>query len=155
MSQTTGTDITITWNPQLGRGDWSMTNGGLTVGSALETAVLLSLFTDRVRSVDFQLNDGTTDPRGWWADTFEASPIGSNLWELERVKKTDQTTIPLQARDYCNAALQWLIDDGVAATVATTATWITPSVLQIVVTIAKPDGTKVAFSYAWAWQGIA
>jgi phage gp46-like protein len=151
---TAGTDIAITWNPLLGRGDWTMTDGALTMGNPLETAVLLSLFTDRVKDVDFVLTDGTTDPRGFWADVYEGFDLGSTLWELERVKITDRPALKLRIQGMCNDALQWLVDDGVAASVVTTATFLTPSIIGITIVITKPDGTKAPFVYQWAWQGV-
>lgn len=148
------TDIAITWNPLLGRGDWSMTNGDLSTGSPLETAVLVSLFTDQIAAPDFVLTDGTTDRRGWWADAFETSPIGSRFWQLDRAKKANAQTLLLEARDIGQQALQWLLDDGVAATVDVAAWWYTPSSLGIRVKITEPDGTTSNFSYAGAWQGV-
>ena len=145
-----GTDIALTWNPATGRGDWTVTNGDLTKGQALETAVLVSLFTDAEATPDFR----TDDPRGHWSDVYEDDPYGSNFWEMEREKKTDQVTLLLRAKGYAQRCLKWLIEDGVAATVVVRTSWLTPSTMLIAIDITEPDGTDHNFAYPWAWQGV-
>ena len=150
------TDILVTWNPMLASGDWSIASGGIAASQSgaddLRTAVLVSLFTDRLAPAGYVGPNGDTDPRGWWGDTYETSPIGSRLWMLSRAKKTDSATILAQAKDYCNEALQWLLDDGVVAAVAINTFWLTPTALGITVSITKPGGQS--FAYAWSWQGF-
>ena len=51
------------------RGDWVMNGAQLQSGGDLTTAVLISLFTDRQARSDDVIPDGTTDQRGWWADS--------------------------------------------------------------------------------------
>ena len=55
---------------------------------------------------------------GWWGDSFapvEGDRIGSRLWLLARAKLLADT--PAKAKEYAQEALQWLLDDGVAAKV--------------------------------------
>jgi phage gp46-like protein len=145
------TDIAIQWQPAEFRGDWSVANGGLATDPGLEPAVLVSLFTWRRASADYVPPAGSdTALHGWWADSYSDSPIGSRLWQLRRVKKTDETTLLNRARDYCVEALQWLIDDGVASAVRVTTWWLTPDSIGIQVEIARPAGTAT-FRYGWAW----
>ena len=150
------TDIVIEWNPALAAGDWTIADGSLATSQTgsddLKTAVLVSLFTDRVAPPDSTLPANDPDPRGWWADTYEDEPIGSLLWMLCRAKKSDAKAVLLQARTYCQQALQWLLRTGVAATVDVTTLWITPTALGILVVIKMPSGE--AFPYAWTWQGF-
>lgn len=153
-------DILIDWSPALFSGDWTIANGSVAVSQTgsddLKTAVLVSLFTDGVAPVDYVGPNGDTDPRGWWADTYEQSTIGSKLWLLSRAKKTDQTTILAQAKTYCLEALQWLLDDGIAAAVNVTTFWFRPGTgtlaLGITVSIVKPSGQTNG--YSWTWQGF-
>jgi phage gp46-like protein len=125
--------------------DFSSTDG-------LETAVFLSLFLDR------RLEDGDTPPdngqdlRGWWADDFATIPndkIGSRLWLLARSKQEQE--ILTQAVDYSKEALQWLIDDTVAASIAVTASIIRTGCMGIVVQIVRPTGQAVKFLYNYNW----
>lgn len=89
------------WDATEGRGDWALAEddetgnqGGLRAKAALETAIVLSLFTDR--RVDPQhplawLADG--DNRGWWGDGVgDDEPLGSLLWLLERSPLTGPET---------------------------------------------------------------
>lgn len=145
------TDIAVTWVPQDFRADWSIAKGDLQVGNDLQTAVVISLFTDRIASADF----ATDDRRGWWADTYETSPIGSRLWQLMRAKKSGAYDVLNRAKDYCKEALQWLLDDGVAATINIDTFWIRPNVMGISVVIIQPDRkTRSAFQFDWAWNGV-
>jgi phage gp46-like protein len=149
-------DIRILWDNLNTIGDWSLAEGDLQTGQDLETACLVSLFTDRLATPDFVPTDGTSDRRGWWGDVYLDQPLGSNLWQLERAKKT-RSTLGI-ARDYSIAALQWLIDDGVAQTVAVDTAWIGAAgstLLGIGIAITKPDGTSTRFAYGWAWDGLA
>ena len=79
-----GGDIWILWDNTQGLGDWGLALGDVLTGQDLETACLTSLFSDALGTPDFVPTDGTTDRRGWWADTYLDIPLGSNLWQLDR-----------------------------------------------------------------------
>jgi len=147
-------DIAIVWNPLQGYGDWVMGDGDIQTGSDLETAVLVSLFTDRVATPDYVPAPGDTDTRGWWADAYNQDAIGSNIWQLERHVKTDATLN--EAIAMANNALQWLIDDGVASAVSVTAEWQGSEALMLAmaISITEPNGSVQAFNYSWAWGTI-
>lgn len=141
-------DITISWSPADGRGDWTFVPGGdLDTGDDLATAILLSLFTDRPALKDDAIPDGTTDRRGWWGD----QELGSRLWLLERAKQTTETL--QRARDYIAEALQWLVEDGVVVRIEIETAWLRRSTLGARITAYRADGRTVALSYSWAWQG--
>lgn len=149
----TGGDIRIVWDNSLTLGDWSFASGDLETGQDLETACLVSLFTDRLATPDFTPTDGTADRRGWWADYYEDRPLGSNLWQLERAKKTRDTLGT--ARRYALDALQWLVEDGIAAAIACDTSWVTPTMLGIAIAIRKPDGSTARFRFGWVWDSLA
>jgi phage gp46-like protein len=150
-------DILVRWDNLNAIGDWVLATGDLQTGQDLETACLVSLFTDRLATPDFVPTDGTSDRRGWWADPYNDQPLGSNLWQLERAKKT-RDTLGL-ARRYAQDALQWLITDGVAKDVIVNTSWIGRSpgstALGIAIAIVKPDGSLTRFTFGWAWQDLA
>lgn len=146
-------DIRVVWSNDLTIGDWSLAEGDLETGQDLETACLVSLFSDVLATPDFTPTDGTTDRRGWWADYYLSTPTGSHLWQLERAKKT-RDTLGLAQR-WAQDSLQWLIDDGVAAALLVNTMWITPTMLGIAIAITKPDGTETRFMYGWAWENLA
>ena len=147
-------DVAIAWDQVRGRGDWTVSGGGIGLGPDIIGAVLVSLFTDRIASADFVPTDGTADRRGWWGDTYESSPIGSRLWQLERAVKSGATNLPALAKGYCVEALQWLVDDGVAASVTVTTGWASATAIAIAVVVAEPDGRLTTFNCAYAWAGV-
>jgi len=150
-------DIEVTWDTANFRGDWIIGANDIGVETGgIEAAVLVSLFTDRVASDDYTPPPGESfDRRGWWADTYEPSPIGSRLWQLNRSKKTDNNGLLLKARDYAREALQWLVDDGVVASINVETWWLQPTALALRVTLVEPKVPgKTTFNFAWAWDGV-
>jgi phage gp46-like protein len=141
------TDVALVYIPgpagQLGQFDLQLGNGDLKGGDALATSVYLSLFTDRRAEDDDTLPDGSNNRRGWWADPA----FGSRLWLLTREKQIPQTLN--RARQYAEQALQWLLDDGIAATITVTTEWVRMGFLGISVVITKPDGLIAQYSYTW------
>ncbi|PXX49365.1 phage head spike fiber domain-containing protein [Aquitalea magnusonii] len=125
--------------------------GDLQSGSDIQTALLISLFTDRLAGTDDKIPDGTGDPRGWCCDD-PSSPIGSRLWLLQRAKQTTETAN--RARDYIVEALQWLIDDGVVAKFDIRTQWVGPGKLGAWVVAYRMDGSTVAQQFGWAWKGM-
>jgi phage gp46-like protein len=149
-------DIYIRWDNANAIGDWTLATGDLQTGQDLETSCLVSLFTDKLATPDFTPTDGTTDLRGWWADPYNDQPLGSNLWQLERAKKT-RDTLGLAQR-YAADALRWLIDDGVAASVTVNTSWLgagASTLLGIAILITRPNGSATRFTFGWAWEGLA
>lgn len=149
-------DLYIRWDNNNATGDWSLATGDLQTGQDLETACLVSLFTDKQATPDFVPTDGSSDRRGWWADPYLDQPLGSNLWQLERAKKT-RDTLAL-ARRYALDALGWLVDDGLAQQVDCNTSWVGgvgATLLAIAVAIVKPDGSISRFTFGWAWDSLA
>ncbi|MFP4891218.1 phage GP46 family protein [Paraburkholderia sp. EG304] len=141
-------DVTTIWDIPDMRGDWAMAGPSLQSGDDLQTAVLISLFTDRLALPSDATPDG--DRRGWWGDD-PLYPIGSRLWLLGRVK--GPLDVPQRAQDYAQEALQWMIDDGVVASFDISAQWINPSRLDLTVIANRADGTSVAMKFPQVWKG--
>jgi phage gp46-like protein len=150
-------DVAIVWDSANARGDWDVSGDDLALGPDIESAVLVSLFTDRRASDDYVFPDRNAIPdrRGHWTDTYEPFLIGSRLWQLNRSKKTDATTLLAQAQDMCIEALQWLIDAGVVARIDVTTFWASPVAIGIFIDVWKPGASAaVRFEYQWAWDGL-
>ncbi len=145
-------DIAVIWNPALGHGDWELIGAQLSGDADLDTAILISLFTDAQANPDDAIPDGSNDPRGWWGDLDEDYAVGSRLWLLSRAKQTGETLA--LAQDYIAEALQWLIDDGVVAAFDITTEWTAAGLLGARVVAYKQNGTTVALNYNWVWQGM-
>jgi len=97
-------------------GQITIQSGQPVMDDGLETAVIISLFTDRRARDDDELPDpNNPDKRGWWGDLVaevEDDQIGSRLWLLERSKTTPDVLV--KAKEYAEEALDWLISDGIA-----------------------------------------
>lgn len=133
--------------------DIGITSPGLTLDKDLQTAVIISLFTNRLAEPDDDIDDG--DRQGWWADTYatvNGSRIGSRLWELRRTKQL-QSVVNL-AKQYTIEALQWLIEDQIAAAVEVEAEIVAMYTLGIGVKIFKPNATSVNFKFQYVWSQI-
>lgn len=128
----------------------------MTADNSLNTAVILSLFTDRLANEDDVIPDNTDDRRGWWADAIadiEHDNIGSRLWLLSREKQT--TTVLRQAEEYAFEALTWLLDDGIANAVRVVATNPRMSWLKLNIEIDRPDKPTARFNFLWeALSGV-
>ncbi|MBM3114999.1 phage GP46 family protein [Jeongeupia naejangsanensis] len=111
--------------------DWRLSTVGLEIDNGLDSAVTLSLFTDRRAEPG---DNVPGDPRGWWGDAVPVKdervvPLGSRLWLLAREKQLPSTL--RRAEDYAREALQWLIDDGVAGSIIVAASAPRTGMLQL------------------------
>lgn len=116
---------------------------GMSSAEPLVRAVLVSLFTWRRAQPDDALP--AADRFGWWGDSFATVPgdrIGSRLWLLSRAKLLPETVA--QAKEYAQEALQWLVDDGVAAKVEVEAERQGLSTLALACRIYKTGGASNA-----------
>jgi len=132
--------------------DLKIANGDLTGDNGLETAILISLFTDR-RVSDEELPQLEKDKRGWWGDMFsevDQDQIGSRLWLINREKRTLETL--RRAEEYSKESLKWLIDDGVASSITTVAIYDTNKFLQLAIDITRPSGRTSRFQVLWDEQ---
>lgn len=106
-------DIAIEYKSQIKEYDISILNGDLKECDDLDSAVIISLFT-WARAAAGEVDENA--PRfGWFGDKIDADSTdstGSKLYLLKRKKITNQTI--MDAREYIEQALQWMIEDGVA-----------------------------------------
>lgn len=150
-------DIQLYWNTDIQEGDINYAAGDLIREEGLETAVLMSLFTDRrADSSDTLPDTNNPDRKGWWGDVVnngDVDRIGSKLWLLERAKAT-QINANL-AKQYIEEALEWMIEDGVAAAV-NVDTWIFGDSynrrLGCHIEILKKDGDIETYKFDDLWN---
>ena len=74
----------------------------------LESAILISLFTDAYVESDEAKNYGKEEGGGW----FGEQNIGSKIWLIADGKINNETFSHAVA--FAEQSLQWLIDDGIA-----------------------------------------
>ncbi len=147
-------DIAVVWDNARGRGDWAMAGADLQSGSDLESAIAVSLFTDRRAPPDYQGPvpwDGNR--RGWWGDTYNGFQIGSLLWTLARSVKTRR--VLLLAQLYASDALGWLLEAGVVAAFTIDAQWVNRTMLGLRIVAAMPAGPSQTFQFNWVWTQVA
>ena len=146
-------DIAIVWNSATSSGDWAITNGDLQSGSDLNSAILVSLFTDAY-APDFVPPPpaGPPNPRGCWTDTYTRYQIGSFLWTRTRMIKSQAALLLIQGD--CQNALAWLVTLGAVASFDVLATFVNRTALAIVITAHMPDGTTQVFNYQRLWSEI-
>ena len=124
----------------------------LALDSGLETAVLISVFSDK-RVTSDKLPLGETDMHGWWGDEFlenSGDQIGSELWTIAREKRTPQTLA--RAKQCIVESLQWLITDGVALSVDASTEWNPDGTLAALVSIKRPNAKDVSFRFSSNWN---
>ncbi len=132
-----------------------MISAGLAIEYGLQTAVIMSLFTDRWAEPGDLIPDGSGDRRGFWGDAIadvEGDQIGSRLWLLDREKQTPQTLN--RAREYAEEALQWMIEDGVAESVNVAAEWVRTGMLSLSIEIVRPDSNSESYRFDNIWEAI-
>jgi phage gp46-like protein len=134
--------------------DVEIKNGDVVRDDGLETAVTISLFTDR-RVTEEEKPYLANSKRGYWGDLFseiDGDKMGSRLWTLEREKRT--TEVLRRAEDYTREALQWLIDDGVVLSISAIASYDNNKFINIDVKIIKPLGNESRYKILWDKQEI-
>jgi phage gp46-like protein len=150
-------DIATLWTNT--GGDWVLQPPALAEDAGLYTAIALSLFTDRLAGEGDALPDTSArGRRGWWGDSYaevEGDLIGSHLWLLSREKLQPQAL--RRAEEYCQAALQWLVDDGVARSVSVAAV-VPPGrelqgLVQLTVTVTRSAQPVASYRFEAFWKG--
>lgn len=143
-------DIRLSFDNASGQFDITLSGGDIVVDDGLETAVIVSFFTDRHAGDGDAIPDGGDDLRGWWGDAFPDVPgdlDGSREWLLERAKIVPETLRLLE--DFSREALAWMVRDGVAKSVMVEAGRLDTTSAGRQVTIKRPDGTATTYDYVW------
>lgn len=135
--------------------EWLLDSNLLAEDDSMDTAIIISLFTDRQADTDDKLPHGQTDRRGWWGDAYlpalvdgRTDHIGSRLWLLDG-KRTPQNLI--LARQYAEEALAWMIADGVASAIAVATSYVRDTILRLGVAVTRPDGALLRRRYDVVW----
>lgn len=134
--------------------DLEFAGGDLVLDDGLETAVLISLFTDGRASFE-NLPNFNEPRRGWWGDSIadiDGDLIGSELWRFYRQKITSETANAI--KKICLDALEWLRTDGVASSLEVETAIVGLYEIEIQIRITRPDATNQRFSFAWDGQAL-
>jgi phage gp46-like protein len=153
-------DIALTWDPDLFAGDFTLTGGqdsDYVTDEGLRTAMVLSLFCDRLAENTDILPDAPNDRRGWWADSnpvVSDDLFGSRLWLLDREKNTPD--VLSRAKVYASEALQWLIDDRVADSISVVSSYLTDARgratgYSVAIMVLRPKQNPITFRFDRVW----
>lgn len=116
----------------------------------LETAILISLFSDRRAGNEEIIPDMSGDDRrGWWGDTLTEVPVGSKLWLLSREKTSG--TLNALIEEYTVDALKWMITDGIAKSIKCAATRIGTHHYRIETKLERSTRNDITFTYFYNW----
>ena len=129
-------------------------NGDFKADEGLETAILISLFSDQ-RVTESELPAGHTDKRGYWGDLYppiQGDKIGSKIWTHERGKASTETLAAIESR--IPEALDWLIDDGAAASVSVEGSLDVYKQMFFTIEISRPSGESDRYSLIWDKQEL-
>ena len=116
----------------------------------LETAVIISLFTDQRAAESDKLPDTLTTRRGYWGDALSNSNIGSKYWLLERSKINGETLALL--KQYTVEALEWMIEDGIADRIEANAEKNGQNRVLISGSVVRKDNANIFFEYFLNWK---
>lgn len=128
--------------------DIGVSGGDVLLDHGLQTAVVISLFSDARATEEEAAAYGDTSLRGYWADSAD-DRVGSKLWLLGREKALP--SVAVRAKQYAEAALGWLVRDGIAASVNVSAEIVKPSSLYLGIEITRSTDKR----YAYLWEGVA
>lgn len=140
-------DMLFNFDSVKGFGDIFIECADLKRDPGFETAVFISLFTDKRADDSDKLPNNQVDKRGWWSD----NNIGSKLWLIEREKLLNEAKT--KAEQYSKEALQWLVDEGIAETILTEATLVRgETALTLSIRIIQKSGEPIYFKYYYNWE---
>ena len=123
--------------------DLQLAGGDLVGDDGLLSAVIISLFTNRLADPGDELPAGEPDRQGWWADATlpgGKDRIGSKLWMLRREKQLP--TVVARATEYAQEALAWIVTEGRAQDVTVLADVPAQGVLRLRVLLTTNAGEK-------------
>ncbi len=134
--------------------DLVIENGDLKADNGLETAVMISLYSNRFVERE-DLPPLETDQNGWWADEI-SDPIddliGSKFWAIERrgVSLESANRYEESGRE----ALAWMIEDGIAKLIPVESTIVSGERIDVAIDIFRPDGDNIPSRFIWDGQAL-
>lgn len=146
-------DIALVWNGT--EADLAIEGGDLVLEEGLQTAAVISLFSDRRARLDDVLPADDGDRRGWVGDAWprvDGDQIGSRLWLLNREKDIPETL--RRAREYARESLAWLIEDGIGASLDVQASVPMRGVLRLELTVNRRDGSTLNHQFDTLWENL-
>lgn len=120
-----------------------------------ETAIKISLFTNKRADADDLLPDEVGDKQGWVGDEilnsfFEQDiKLGSKLWLLSRSKMNPQLLSDIE--EYSKESLQWMIDFNIADRIESKASKVDTEWVEMNIIIYRPGDDAISYKYLYNW----
>ena len=153
-------DIRISLNVNDGYIDWILADRDVERDAGFETAIMLTLLTNKRADDNDILPDDYGDKGGWWGDSVPnvvGDQIGWKGWLLRREQTTD--AVIARCKEYLIDGFQWMIDDNIVAGVEANVTRVdgilsapNDSVLFIQLNFQKPGGQDIYYKFFYNWQ---
>lgn len=131
---------------RFGDGNVNIVAGDVDRDPTLETAVSISLFTDKRANADDALPSNSQNLRGFWGD----SSLGSRLWLLSRSKNVER--VQEMAKFYALEALAWMVEDGVCTKITADVTRSGTYSINIKIQVLTVETYTMNFAYNWKLQ---
>lgn len=150
-------DIRLMWNPEDMYAEIVLGDRDVDRDGGFETAVLITLGTDKRASSEDELPDSDNIYKGgWWGDSLPPVPgylMGTKLWLLQRAKTTDE--IPALAEEYLRDGFQWMLDDEIIESFDVTVERVDfnhASVLSFDLSFNRPRGDTIFYKFYYNWE---
>lgn len=148
-------DIQIVFNTYEQFVDFVLADRDVDRDDSLETAVLITLLTDKQADDGDPLPDDSGYRGGWFGDSLPVVPdykMGTKLWLLQRAKTTRE--IPAIAKEYLLDGFAWMEEDGIVDSVHVVVEWRRDlkTTLAFILSFIKPEGTTIFFRFYYNWE---
>lgn len=150
-------DIYLEFDPIAGYADVRLADRDVERDPGFETAILLTLGSDKRAEDNEFLPDDSGYKGGWWGDAVAENPgdqIGWKGWLLRRAKS--QNEVISQCGEYLRDGFQWMIDDGIISDFKSTVERVTsPSqqtILQMKLHFVRPGGQSIFYTFFYNWE---
>lgn len=164
-------DLSLTFNNFTQAGDLLFSDGDVALENPLKTALLISLFSDRLapdqltaqdRAVGVQppgsaVNSALSPRRGWWGDSLDDDLIGSRLWQLKRIVKAGSASVLREIEAVVHEALAWMQADGIVDRITVLASWAAAAdnTVSLAISLTEPSaGSGQSYQFTLAWGNI-
>lgn len=148
-------DIRLTYDVYEQYVDFILADRDVERDAGLETAMMITLLTDKQADIEDELPDESGYRGGWFGDAIPVVAdykIGTKLWLLQRAKTISE--IPARAKEYLKDGFQWMVDDGIvqAVNIIVERRRDLKTTLSFALSFVKPEGQTIFYKFYYNWE---